>query len=103
VISRMDRLIILAMMGLITPAMAGETIRVTMSKLKLDPPQVSAHVGDTIEWTNSDFVAHTATARKALSRLASKASLATSGRFANILNLLTRALFRRQVVSSKNG
>ena len=62
-ISRMDRLVILAMMGLITPAMAGETIRVTMSKLKLDPPQVSAHVGDTIEWANSDFVAHTATAR----------------------------------------
>ena len=27
------------------------------------PPQVSAHVGDTIEWPSSDFVAHTATAR----------------------------------------
>ena len=25
--------------------------------------QVSAHVGDTIEWVNADFVAHTATAR----------------------------------------
>jgi plastocyanin len=24
---------------------------------------VSAQVGDTIEWTNADFVAHTATAR----------------------------------------
>ena len=25
--------------------------------------EISAHVGDTIEWINSDFVAHTATAR----------------------------------------
>jgi plastocyanin len=59
----MDRLAILTVLGLITPAMAGETIRVTINKLKFDPPQVSAHVGDTIEWANSDFVAHTATAR----------------------------------------
>jgi plastocyanin len=45
------------------PAIAGETIRVTIDKLKFDPPQISAHLGDTIEWANSDFVAHTATAR----------------------------------------
>ena len=57
------RLAILTAMGLITPAIAGETIRVTIDNLKLDPPQVSAHVGDVIEWTSSDFVAHTATAR----------------------------------------
>ena len=60
---RMDRFAILTVLGLITPAMAGETIRVTINKLKLDPPQISAHVGDTIEWVSSDFVAHTATAR----------------------------------------
>ena len=60
---RMDRLAILTVLGLITPAMAGETIRVAVNKLKFDPPQVSAHVGDTIEWASSDFVAHTATAR----------------------------------------
>jgi plastocyanin len=59
----MDRFAILTVLGLITPAMAGETIRVTINKLKLDPPQISAHVGDTIEWVSSDFVAHTATAR----------------------------------------
>ena len=27
------------------------------------PTQASAYVGDTIEWVNADFVAHTATAR----------------------------------------
>ena len=34
-----------------------------MEKLAFVPAQVSVHVGDTIEWVNSDFVAHTATAR----------------------------------------
>jgi plastocyanin len=28
------------------------------------PQQISAHVGDTIEWVNADIVAHTATARR---------------------------------------
>ena len=46
-----------------TPILAAETIRFTIDKLTFSPPQVSAHVGDTIEWKNSDFVAHTATAR----------------------------------------
>lgn len=57
------RLVFLAAAGMITPATAAETIHVGIDKLKFDPAQVSAHVGDTIEWTNSDFVAHTATAR----------------------------------------
>jgi plastocyanin len=56
-------LAILTVAELITPALASETIRVTIDKLKFDPPQVSAHVGDTIEWASGDFVAHTATAR----------------------------------------
>ena len=34
-----------------------------MEKLAFVPAQVSVHVGDTIGWVNSDFVAHTATAR----------------------------------------
>jgi plastocyanin len=38
-------------------------IRVSIEKLALTPPQVSAHVGDTIQWVNADFVTHTATAR----------------------------------------
>jgi plastocyanin len=34
-----------------------------MEKLGFVPTEITAHVGDTIEWVNSDFVAHTATAR----------------------------------------
>jgi plastocyanin len=50
------------MMACAAPALA-DTIRVMIDKLKFEPAQVSAHVGDTIEWVSSDFVAHTATAR----------------------------------------
>jgi plastocyanin len=61
--SRFARLALLASMSIVPPALASETIRVTIDKLKFEPAQVSAHVGDTIEWVSSDFVAHTATAR----------------------------------------
>ena len=40
-----------------------DTIQVKMEKLGFVPVEIAAHVGDTIEWVNSDFVAHTATAR----------------------------------------
>ena len=40
-----------------------DTIQVRMEKLVVVPVNLSAHVGDTIEWVNADFVAHTATAR----------------------------------------
>ena len=46
----------------VAPARA-ETIRVEISKLVFTPAQISAHVGDTIEWVNDDIVAHTATAK----------------------------------------
>ena len=39
------------------------TIQITMENLVVSPAEASAKVGDTIEWTNKDFVAHTATAR----------------------------------------
>ena len=42
---------------------AAETIRVQVDKLAFAPATISAHVGDTIEWVNGDFLAHTATAR----------------------------------------
>jgi plastocyanin len=38
-------------------------IQIKMAQVAYAPAQVSAHVGDTIEWTNDDIVAHTATAR----------------------------------------
>ena len=40
-----------------------ETIPVTIKGLVFLPAQTHAKVGDTIEWINQDFVAHTATAR----------------------------------------
>jgi plastocyanin len=39
------------------------TVRVTVTKLAFEPAQVSARVGDTIEWVNADFLAHSATGR----------------------------------------
>jgi plastocyanin len=44
------------------PAQA-ETIQITMTNLVVAPSEVSAKVGDTIEWINNDVLAHTATAR----------------------------------------
>jgi len=39
------------------------TIEITMENLVIAPAEVSAKVGDTIEWINKDILAHTATAR----------------------------------------
>jgi plastocyanin len=48
---------------LVIESVRAETIRVKIEKLSFMPSQITAHVGDTIEWVNADFVAHTATAR----------------------------------------
>ncbi|HEY1153314.1 MAG TPA: cupredoxin domain-containing protein [Pseudolabrys sp.] len=50
-------------LGFATAALAAETITITMDKVAFAPTAVSARVGDTLEWRNADFVAHTATAR----------------------------------------
>src|SRR5437763_17149758 len=42
---------------------SAETIRIEVKALAFSPAQVTAHVGDTVEWANADFVAHTATAK----------------------------------------
>lgn len=55
-------LAVLAALALVSPAVAGETIHVTIQNLKFDPLKISAHVGDTVEWTNKDIVEHSATA-----------------------------------------
>ena len=47
----------------VTGSARAETIQVKIEKLTFMPSQVTAHVGDTIEWVNADFLAHTATAR----------------------------------------
>ncbi|MET3841588.1 cupredoxin domain-containing protein [Bradyrhizobium sp. OAE829] len=39
------------------------TIQIVMDNLVVSPAQVTARVGDTIEWINKDIFAHTATAR----------------------------------------
>ena len=39
------------------------TVQITMDKLEISPAEVSAKVGDTVEWVNKDAFAHTATAR----------------------------------------
>ena len=38
-------------------------VRVTISNIAYAPAKIAAHVGDTMEWDNKDFVVHTATAR----------------------------------------
>jgi plastocyanin len=45
-----------------TGVVRADTIQVKMEKLGFVPAEITAHVGDTIEWVNYDFVAHTATA-----------------------------------------
>src|SRR5690242_12291550 len=42
---------------------AAAVIEIKMAQVAYAPAQVAAHVGDTVEWTNDDIVAHTATAR----------------------------------------
>ena len=39
------------------------TIEITMENMVIAPAEISAKVGDTIEWVNKDILAHTATAR----------------------------------------
>ena len=40
-----------------------ETITVTIEKMAFSPTEISAKVGDTIEWVNKDAFAHTATVK----------------------------------------
>src|SRR5947209_19554287 len=48
-------------LAMCVPARAA-TIQITMENLVILPAEVSAKVGDTIEWINKDILAHTATA-----------------------------------------
>ena|SRR5215472_12079832 len=53
-----------ALLVVLTLSSADATaIQIKMANVAYAPAQVSAHVGDTVEWTNDDIVAHTSTAR----------------------------------------
>ena len=43
-------------------AQAAEAIEVKIDQLASAPAKITAHIGDTVEWKNDGFVAHTATA-----------------------------------------
>ena len=49
--------------GMIAVPAHAATIQITIDNLVFVPAEVSAKVGDTIEWINKDVLAHTATAR----------------------------------------
>ena len=51
------------LLGAIAVPAQAATIQITMENLVFAPAEVSAKVGDTIEWINRDVFAHTATAR----------------------------------------
>lgn len=52
-----------AALAMTASAARADVIQVRIEKLVFSPAQISAHAGDTIEWVNTDFLAHTATAR----------------------------------------
>ena len=38
------------------------SIAVTIEKMRFSPAEITVQAGDTVQWTNKDFVAHSATA-----------------------------------------
>jgi plastocyanin len=55
-------LAIAAAFALIATAASAKVIQIEIEKLVFTPKSVTVEVGDTIEWTNKDVFAHTATA-----------------------------------------
>lgn len=51
-----------ALVGAMSVPVHAATIQITIDKLVYSPAEVTAKVGDTIEWVNKDVLAHTATA-----------------------------------------
>jgi plastocyanin len=52
-----------ALAGAMSVPVHAATITITIDKLVYSPAEVTAKVGDTIEWVNKDVLAHTATAK----------------------------------------
>jgi len=55
-------LLVALALAAVEPAAAG-VVRVDASGIAFAPAKVSAKVGDTVVWTNKDFVVHSATAK----------------------------------------
>src|SRR4029078_12561354 len=55
-------MVVVMLLAAASPATA-ETFRVEIKGLLFSPVDIAARVGDTIEWTNRDFVLHSATVR----------------------------------------
>jgi plastocyanin len=55
-------LLVLGLCGPVSVSVQAETVQVTIDKLAYVPAEITAKVGDTVEWINKDDLAHTATA-----------------------------------------
>lgn len=51
------------LLGLFVVTARADTVAVKIEKLAFASGLLTVHVGDTVQWSNADFVAHTATAR----------------------------------------
>ena len=54
---------VLALILAMPAATNAKTIHVEITDLAFMPAEISARIGDTVEWDSTDFVLHTATAR----------------------------------------
>jgi len=59
---RLLAMIAFVLASMLAPARAA-TVQISMENLEISPAEVSAKVGDSVEWVNKDVLAHTATAR----------------------------------------
>jgi plastocyanin len=59
----LNRVAFCLFLTLVATAARAAVVHVDASGIAFVPATVKARVGDTVEWTNKDFVAHTATAR----------------------------------------
>src|SRR5258708_40331850 len=57
------RMAVVIIGGMISVPAHAATIQVAIDQVAYVPLEIQAKVGDTIEWTNKDIVAHTATVR----------------------------------------
>jgi plastocyanin len=58
-----NRIVGALLLASIAATARADSVTIRISQLAFGPQQIAVHVGDTIQWVNADFVAHTATAR----------------------------------------